>query len=137
MSEALDALIAKCTDPAPSRRFQSSVELAEALARLDDEGRPLRTQRTVGVRRVSIAAALVLGCIGVSWWYFRPRVPPAAHAPVSVVISDFANSTGDVGLDRTLEPVIKLSLESAPFITAYAHSDVRRALNVDPPEYVR
>jgi tetratricopeptide (TPR) repeat protein len=50
------------------------------------------------------------------------------------VISDFTNGTGDTGLERTLEPVIKLSLESAPFITAYAHSDVRRALNVDPPD---
>jgi tetratricopeptide (TPR) repeat protein len=76
----------------------------------------------------------VLGTIGVAWWYNRPRPPPVAHAPVSVVISDFANGTGDTGLDRTLEPVIKLSLESAPFITAYAHSDVRRALNVDPPD---
>ena len=56
------------------------------------------------------------------------------HAPLSVVISDFSNGTGDTGLDRTLEPVIKLSLESAPFITAYARSDVRRALNVDPPD---
>ena len=94
----------------------------------------MRTQRTVGVRRVSIAAVVVLGTIGVAWWYNRPRPPPVAHAPVSVVISDFANGTGDTGLDRTLEPVIKLSLESAPFITAYAHSDVRRALNVDPQD---
>ena len=134
VSEALDQIIARCTDPSPSRRYRSSAELAEALARLDDEGRPLRTQRTVGVRRVSIAAVVVLGTIGVAWWYNRPRPPPVAHAPVSVVISDFANGTGDTGLDRTLEPVIKLSLESAPFITAYAHSDVRRALNVDPQD---
>jgi serine/threonine protein kinase len=134
VSEALDAIIARCTDPVPSRRYKSSAELAEALARLDDGGRPLRTRRTVGLGRVSAVAALVLAGIGAAWWYFRPRTPPAAHAPVSVVISDFANGTGDPGLDRTLEPVIKLSLESAPFITAYAHSDVRRALNVDPAD---
>ena len=134
VSEALDKIIARCTDPTPGHRFRNSAELAEALARLDDEGRPLKTRRTVGLRRVSIAAAVVLGGIGATWWYLRPRPPPAAHAPVSVVISDFANSTGDTGLDHTLEPVIKLSLESAPFISAYAHSDVRRALNVDPPD---
>ena len=134
VSEALDQVIARCTDPLPSRRYKTSAELAEALARLDDEGRRLRIQRTVGLRRVSVAAAVVLGCIGVAWWYYRPSPPPVAHAPLSVVISDFANGTGDTGLDRTLEPVIKLSLESAPFITAYAHSDVRRALNVEPPD---
>jgi len=134
VSEALDAIIARCTDPVPSRRYKSSAELAEALARLDDDGRPLRTRRTVGLGRVATVAAVVLAGIGAAWWNFRPRPPPAVHAPVSVVISDFANGTGDPGLDRTLEPVIKLSLESAPFITAYAHSDVRRALNVDPTD---
>ncbi|MGZ6139864.1 MAG: protein kinase domain-containing protein [Myxococcaceae bacterium] len=132
--EALDALIARCTDPAPGKRFRSSVELAEALARLDDDGKLLPMQRTIGLRRVAVAAVAVLSIIGGVWWWSHPRAPPAAHAPVSVVISDFANSTGDPGLDRTLEPVLKLSLESAPFVTAYAHSDVRRALNVEPPE---
>jgi len=132
--EALDAVIARCTDPVPSRRYRSSADLAEALARLDEDGRPLRTRRTVGLGRVAVASAVVLVGLGAAWWHFRPRPPPVAHAPVSVVISDFANGTGDTGLDRTLEPVIKLSLESAPFISAYAHSDVRRALNVDPPE---
>jgi serine/threonine-protein kinase len=134
VTEALDAIVARCTDPHPARRYRSSAELAAALARLDDDGRPVRTQRTVGCAgsrwrpcSSSLASALPSGT-------FRPRAPPAAHAPVSVVISDFANATGDSGLDRTLEPVIKLALESAPFITAYAHSDVRRALNVDPPD---
>src|SRR5262249_31921348 len=131
VSEALDAIIARCTDPVPSRRYKSSAELAEALARLADDGRPLRIQRTGGLRRGSAAAARPPAGLGALSWYCRPRAPPAAHAPVSVVISDFANGTGDTGLDRTLEPVIKLALESAPFISAYAHSDVRRALNVD------
>jgi tetratricopeptide (TPR) repeat protein/tRNA A-37 threonylcarbamoyl transferase component Bud32 len=134
VSEPLDRVIAKCADPVPARRYRSSSELADALAKLDDEGKPVRIRRTVGVRRVAIAAVAVLALLGAAWWWVRPRAPVAAHPPVSVVISDFANGTGDSGLDRTLEPVIKLSLESAPFITAYAHSDVLRALNVAPPE---
>src|SRR5262249_27156306 len=132
--EALDAIMAGCSDAVPSRRYKSSVELAEALARLDDDGRPLKTRHTVGLNWVGLAAVVVVVGAGAAWWKFRPRPPPAVHPPVSVVISDFANGTGDPGLDRTLEPVIKLSLESAPFITAYAHGDVRRALNVDPPD---
>ncbi|HSP18324.1 MAG TPA: protein kinase, partial [Myxococcaceae bacterium] len=132
--EALDALISRCTDPSPAKRFRSSVELAEALGRLDDAGKLLPMRRTIGVRGVAVAAVAVLSVLGGAWWWSRPRAVPAAHPPVSVVISDFTNTTGDPGLDRTLEPVLKLSLESAPFITAYAHSDVRRALNVDPPE---
>jgi len=134
ISEAIDAIIARCADPDPTRRYRSAEELAEALGRIDDRGRPVRVARTVGLGRVSIGAAVVLLLIGVAWWWFRPRAPAAAHAPVSVVISDFSNTTGDTGLDHTLEPVVKLALESAPFITAYARSDVRRALNVDPPD---
>ena len=59
--EALDALIARCTDPSPAKRFQTLGELAEALARLDDDGKPLPMRRTIGLRRVAVAAVAVLG----------------------------------------------------------------------------
>jgi serine/threonine protein kinase/tetratricopeptide (TPR) repeat protein len=131
---ALDAIIDRCVRPDPAERFQSSAELAAALARLDEDGKPLPVIRTVGLPRVIAAAAVLLVAVGSGWWYLRPKPPPAAHAPVSVVIADLANRTGDANLDRTLEPVFKLALEGANFISAYAHSDVRRSLGLQPPE---
>jgi tetratricopeptide (TPR) repeat protein len=133
--EGLEVLIDKCVQPDAAHRFQTSTELAEALARLDDNGERQPEEQVVGLRRVLSAAAIIVVMIGATWWYFRPKPPAAAHAPVSIVISDFGNTTGDTAFDRALEPLLKLSLENAEFITAYSRSDVRRALGVAPPEH--
>ncbi len=132
--EALDALIARCIEPDPARRFQRSADLAEALERIGDDGRRIRVKSTVGLWRVLGIGAGALAVIALAWWYFSPKPAPVSKAPISVVLADFANGTGDPAFDRTLEPVTKLSLESADFITAYTRSDIKRALGVQPPE---
>jgi tetratricopeptide (TPR) repeat protein len=131
---ALDALVVRCAQPDPANRFQTSTELAKALARLDDNGVPLPVQRTVGLPRVLAAAAVALVAIGGAWWYLRPPPPPVEHDPITAVIADFANSTGDATFEQTLEPILKLSLETASFVTAFARSDVPRVLGVRAPE---
>jgi len=135
VSTALDAIIARCTAPDPAKRFQTSAELGAALDLLDDEGNPRPAPRTAAStsRRTLLVAGAVLVAIAGLAYALRPRTRPP-HAPVSVIISDFANRTGDSTFDRTLEPVVKLSLESAPFITAYSRTDLKRALSVNPPE---
>ena len=132
--EALDALIARCVEPDPARRFQSSAELSATLEQMDDHGKRIAVRSTVGLRRVLAIAAVALAAIGGAWWYFSPKPPPVAKVPVSVIIADFTNTTDDGAFDRTLEPVMKLALEGADFITAYARSDVKRVLGVQPPE---
>ena len=62
------------------------------------------------------------------------RLPGAVHDPVAVVIADFQNQTGDPAFDRTLEPMVKLALEGAGFITALDRSTIRRSLGVRPTE---
>jgi tetratricopeptide (TPR) repeat protein len=132
--EALDALIARCIEPDPARRFQSSAALAEALERIDDDGQLIRVHKTVRLPRVIASGALVLAALGAAWWYFRPKPPPPPKDPVSVVIADFTNATHQAEFDHTLEPVLKLALENATFVTAYARSDMRRSLGVQPPD---
>src|SRR5207249_5597554 len=69
-----------------------------------------------------------------TWWYQRQFIPPAAHEPVSVVIADLQNNTGDPAFDRVLEPTIKRALEGASFISAYDRAGVTSTLGVRPPE---
>jgi hypothetical protein len=45
---------------------------------------------------------------------------------VSVVIADFANSTGDASLDGVLEHALGIALDDAPFITAMPRVDAQR-----------
>ena len=53
----------------------------------------------------------------------RPVSPPG---PISVLIADFVNHTGDTVFDDTLEPVFSTALEAAPFINAYRRSSAHR-----------
>jgi hypothetical protein len=46
--------------------------------------------------------------------------------PVSVLIGDFANHTGDSVLDNTLEPMLGVALEGASFINVYSRGDARK-----------
>jgi tetratricopeptide (TPR) repeat protein/tRNA A-37 threonylcarbamoyl transferase component Bud32 len=131
--EAVAAIIARCIEPDPARRFQTSAALAQALAQLDDQGQPLPRKRTVGLAAVAVAAAGALLLAAAAWWQFRPRALAPAHAPLAIVIADFSNATADPTLNHTLEPVLKLSMEEAPFISAYARGDVQH-LGLTPPE---
>jgi tetratricopeptide (TPR) repeat protein len=51
-----------------------------------------------------------------------------------VLIADFQNGTGDSTFDRTLEPMLKLALEGAGFISAYDRTGMARSLGVKPPD---
>ncbi len=42
-----------------------------------------------------------------------------SHEPVSVLIADFVNETGDELFDGTLEQALQIGIESAPFVTGY------------------
>jgi tetratricopeptide (TPR) repeat protein len=46
-------------------------------------------------------------------------IPPVEIEPVSVLIADFDNQTGDPQFDGSLEQALQISLEVAPFITNY------------------
>ena len=52
--------------------------------------------------------------------------PAAAHGPVSVLLADFENKTGDVVFDGTLEPMLSVALEGAPFISSYNRGQAKK-----------
>jgi tetratricopeptide (TPR) repeat protein/tRNA A-37 threonylcarbamoyl transferase component Bud32 len=117
--EALERVISKCLEPDADKRYQTSEELAADLDRLDDRGELIPVKRVVGMKMVGGIVALALAVIGGVWYYARTVTPPPPHDPVSVVIADFQNRTGDSSLDHTLEPALRIALEEAGFITAF------------------
>jgi tetratricopeptide (TPR) repeat protein len=146
--EALEALISRCLQLDPAARFTSTSELVSAVAALDENGH-LKPATGSGVmapaapvpRRpawlVPAGAALLLAGVVTGWWFVRepPAPPPATvRAPVSVLIADFDNAAGDSTFDHTLEPVLKLALEGADFISAFDRVGVARSLGVRPPD---
>jgi tetratricopeptide (TPR) repeat protein/tRNA A-37 threonylcarbamoyl transferase component Bud32 len=131
--EAVDQIIARCLEPDPSARFQTSADLAAELDRLDERGEPIPVKRVIGLPLMAAVVALLLALAIGGWWYQRQFIPAAEHAPVSLLIADFQNDTGDNSFDRTLEPTLQLALEGAGFISAYDRSVMGR-IGVAPPD---
>src|SRR5262249_38142769 len=62
-----------------------------------------------------------------------PAKPPPVHEPVSVLVADFANTTGDSIFDETLEPPLSVALEDASFISSYNRNQAKKiAVQLQP-----
>ena len=132
--EALDQLVARCVEPDPAARFQTTAELEAALDRLDTTGNE-KIAAVVPTKPRSpwlpIAAAVVLGLlIGLSAWMFlRPtsNTPPPAvtRDPVSVLIADLDNQANDPVFTGSLEQALSIAIEGASFITTYPRASAQ------------
>jgi serine/threonine protein kinase/tetratricopeptide (TPR) repeat protein len=131
--EAVDRIISKCIQNEATDRYATTAEVIADLDRLDDDGKPLPVIRRLTWRTGAAAVAILISLVTLTWWLARGPAVPVEHEPVSVMIADFQNQTGDQAFDRTLEPVLKLALESAGFITALDRDAIRRNLGVRPP----
>ena len=132
--DAVDRLVTRCLQPEPAHRYQTVTDLLADLNGLDAEGKPIPKVRTLTRRTVLAVAVGVLGLVFGTWWLSWSPPPPRAHDPVSVLIADLQNGTGDPSFDHALEPMLKLALEGAGFITAFDRTAVARSLGVRPPE---
>ncbi len=63
--------------------------------------------------------SVVLLILGGVYVYSKAGRPVGPVAPVTLMIADFNNHTGDPVFSGTLESTLKLALEGAPFISAY------------------
>ena len=134
LPEALEAVVLRCLQRHPARRYQTTAELLSALNRLDDMGKMLPAIRRLTPRMVAATAVLGLALLAATFYVTRIfTTPPVEPDPVSVVIADLENRTGDAAFNRTLEPMLRRALESAGFITAYDRAGVN-ALGVRAPE---
>jgi serine/threonine-protein kinase len=133
--EPLDRIVQRCLQPDPAARYQTTVELAAAVDRLDENGKLLPLVRRLTPRLVATVALAVAALVGGTYYFAqRPVQQAIQHEPVSVLIADFDNRANDSSLTGTLEPVLKLALEGAGFVSAYDRTAVSRSLGVRPPD---
>ena len=131
---AVDAIVGRCLDPDPAKRFQKTDDFVAALEKLDENGNALPVRRVVGLPLMAAIVVLLVALGTGAWYYQRQFIPKPVHDPVSVVIADFQNSTGDPAFDRTLEPMLKRGFEGAGFISAYDRSGIARTLGTKIPD---
>ena len=132
--KALSDIVGKCLERDLNLRYQSAQEI---LADLDawQGKRPISAsvmmpvpapQRAVPWKWASAALAILLVAAVIGFRLKNPATPKAAHAPVSVLVADFTNHTGDPIFDGTLEPMFNVALEGASFVNAYSRGNARK-----------
>jgi tetratricopeptide (TPR) repeat protein/predicted Ser/Thr protein kinase len=125
----LDALVSRCLERDPAARFQTTAELVGALAALDDAGELIPVAAPVSKTMMAMLALLVAALLGGTYVVGRRAAPVAGvHEPVSVLIADFDNRTGDTEFDGSLEQTLSLGVEGASFVNSYSRRDARKLL---------
>jgi tetratricopeptide (TPR) repeat protein len=80
-------------------------------------------------RWAGAVAAILVVAVAIGALVYRGRFKSAGAAsgrPVTVLVADFTNHTGDPVFDGTLEPMFNVALEGASFINSYSRGTARK-----------
>ena len=128
----LSDLVSKCLEIDREKRFASAREVAQQLEiwlgpPAGSSTSILPAPRTAAYWKwASAALAILLVAAVIGFRLKGPPKPKAAHPPVSVLVADFTNHTGDPIFDGTLEPMFNVALEGASFINAFNRGTARK-----------
>jgi eukaryotic-like serine/threonine-protein kinase len=136
----LSNIVAKCLETDPALRYQNAEELLADLhawqgksgsSRISASRARMRIKRLRELPwpRVAITVGLmILTAAGIAVYLrLRPQAGKLlSHAPVSVLVGDFQNNTGDSLFDNTLEPMFNVALEGASFINGFSRGTARQ-----------
>jgi serine/threonine protein kinase len=102
----LAQVISKCLEPDPSQRWPSIRDVREAL---HDHRRASPAVKWSGA---TLATAAVIAMLALG--YVRWRAPaPADRQPLTILVADFTNTTGDSVFDGVIDRAVAVALESS------------------------
>src|SRR5712675_1257537 len=132
LPQALSDIVVKALEIEPKNRFASAREMAQQL---EIWLGPSAGSSTIFLpaprikpywKWASAALGVLLVASVIAFRLIGPRKPKAVHPPVSVLVADFTNHTGDPIFDDTIEPMFNVALEGASFINAFSRGKARR-----------
>ena len=130
----LEKIVNKALAKDRDQRYQDfrslGSELADVRSGIASDSTPLGTRLRLATSGLAILLVLAL----VAGW-FVVRKPPVvgAQEPISVLVADFENGTGEELFDGALEQAMAIGLEGASFVTTYSRADAREeAGRIDP-----
>ena len=149
ISPALQRVVHRCLEKNPDRRFQSASDLAFALEALSRElgyesrepERGSRSSTTLVIKPRpaaslphlnlwKMAAAVLLATLlaGIALYYHRRRQLGHLSEADTIILADFANSTGDSVFDDTLKAALNVSLRQSPFLNVVPEGKASKIL---------
>ena len=130
--QPLAQIVTRCLEIDPDKRFASAGEIVQAIEIWQGPGAGTHVIIAGPAKLPAYAKWVALGVLFLAvaaGFLLRSRFTPqpvVAHAPVSVLIADFDNKTGDAVFDGTLEPMLGIALEGAPFISSFNRGQAKK-----------
>ena len=81
-----------------------------------------------GLWKYLVVSAFLLSLAAAPVWNWRQRVARRLTEKDTIVLADFANTTGDADFDDTLKTALSISLRQSPFLNVLPDSNVARIL---------
>ncbi len=142
VSPGLERVILRALEKEASQRYQTARELRVALEGVSSSSsgatvtepaaalsanstaRPIHWRRKI----FAPAALIVVLALAVVGWFYYARRSHVLTEKDTVVLADFANSTGDAIFDDTLKTALSVSLRQSPFLNVLSDSEVAKTL---------
>ena len=132
----LEDIINKALEKDRNLRYQHASEIRADLQRLRRDTESGRMPATaiagatshVGMRwKAIILVVLALVALSIGGYFYFHRAPKLTEKD-TIVLADFANSTGDTIFDDTLKTALNVSLRQSPFLNVLSDSEVAKTL---------
>jgi serine/threonine protein kinase/Tfp pilus assembly protein PilF len=138
----LERIIGKALEKDRTLRYQHAADMRTDLQRLKRDSESGRSSAvssgTVAVAETPAARGAKLWKIGVpvllvaslvaGGLYYRSRQTKRLTDKDTIVLADFANTTGDAVFDDTLKTALNVSLRQSPFLNVLSDSEVAKTL---------
>ena len=142
VSPGLESVILKSLEKEASQRYQTARELRVALEGVTSSSSgatataPAAAPSTVLTARpihwqwkiIAPAALLLVVALAVVGWLYHGRRSQVLTEKDTIVLTDFANSTGDAIFDDTLKTALSVSLRQSPFLNVLSDSELAETL---------
>jgi tetratricopeptide (TPR) repeat protein len=136
----LEAIVTRCLEYDPERRYHGATEIRAALQALklreDSQSLPAVPASLGHGRLWAGAAAIILLAIAVWTSFWRTKSPPRAKHVIT--IADFSNTTGDSVFDEALRQGLSVQLQQSPYLNLISDDRVQQTLrNMGRPADMR
>jgi tetratricopeptide (TPR) repeat protein/predicted Ser/Thr protein kinase len=135
VSPEFEHVIDKALEKERSLRYQHASDMRTDLQRLQRDSDAVTPVATVpaaaGTRKVWKAVILAVGAVAllVAGYLYLHRTPRLTDKD-TIVLADFANSTGDPVFDGTLRQGLAVQLEQSPFLSLISDQRVQQVLRL-------